>query len=141
MAEGGTFPPKESTSLPLAINPHLKLMKKYGQVVFCFLSSTFDSPPTVPRIPGEQYIFLLGERKFLNNFIICLASIIHHALEFPSTLCAASPSCFSPWPDNGFFSSYSALTPQGSHDFYYCPNSLKRVIFSSPDPPILHIYY
>lgn len=102
------FPPRNkdiptSTSLPLAVVLPLKLMKKYGRVVFYFLNSTFDSPPSLPLIPEEQCIFLLGEGKFLKNFIICLARIIHHTLEFPAAPCTASPRSFSPLPDSGFF--------------------------------------
>lgn len=112
-----------STSSPLAIVLPLRLIKKYGCVVFHFLNSTFDSPSSLPLIPEEQCIFLLGEGKFLKNFIICLASIIHHTLEFPATLCTASPHSFSPLPDNGFFSPYSALSAQDSQDFYHYPKS------------------
>lgn len=96
MVEGEIiFPPRKkdiptSASLHLAIILPLKLIKKCACVVFDFLNSVFDSPPIMPLIPKEQYIFLLGEGKFLSNLITYLANIIHCTLEFPSTQGAAS---------------------------------------------------
>lgn len=130
------FPPLRNKDIPtsaslyLSVIPSpLKLIKKYQCFGFDFLNSILNSPPTSPLVPKDQYIFLLGERKFLNNLIIYLASIIHCTLEFPSAQCAASPSPFSPQSDNACFSPYSALIPQESHDIYYCPNSQIRIDF------------